>query len=251
MTSETYSLIPIKGIPSITKGVDLPRIISSSLQESITPAAGDILVVTHKIVSLAEGAIYALDDVKVSDKARRIAHAIDRDERLVEVALQEAIEIIREKPVLITRTKSGIITDMSGIDSSNVPPGHVIALPRNPDTSARMISETIHETFGIHVPVLISDTQGRPWRRHAVNTCIGLYGMNPFTKNTGKTDLYGRTLKSSLVCVADEIAAAAELLMGQANERIPVVVVRGVNYEVSTDSTLKDILRNPESNLFL
>ncbi|MCF2137828.1 MAG: coenzyme F420-0:L-glutamate ligase [Candidatus Thorarchaeota archaeon] len=251
MTSETYSLIPIKGIPPIAEGDNLPRIISSALQESIRPKAGDILVVTHKIVSLAEGAMYALDEVKVSDKARRIAHAIERDERLVEVALLEAVEIIRERPVLITRTKSGIITDMSGVDSSNAPPGHVIALPRDPDASARKISESIHETFGIHVPVLISDTQGRPWRRHAVNTCIGLYGMRPFTKNAGMTDLYGRTLKSSLVCVADEIAAAAELLMGQANEQIPVVLVRGIDYEVSTDSSLKDILRDPESDLFL
>ncbi len=251
MTSETYSLIPVTGIPPISVGDNLPEIIAGALRRNASLAAGDILVVTHKIVSIAEGAIYSLDEIEVSAEARRIARKIGRDERTIEVALREAVEIIREEPVLITRTKTGLITDMSGVDSSNAPLGHVAVLPPDPDKSAKAISEALHMEFGFRVPVLISDTQGRPWRRQTVNVCIGIYGMNPFTKNAEKKDLYGRVLQSSLVCIADEIASAAELLMGQSDERIPVVVVRGVEYETLTDASLRDILREAGSDLFL
>jgi len=163
--------------------------------------------------------------------------------------LREASEIIREEPILITKTHHGMITDFSGVDESNAPNGKVIALPRNPDASARRIHEDISKHTGFNVSVIITDTQGRPWRRGAVNLAIGVAGMSPFVVNEGKKDIHGKILQSSLVCVADEIAASAELVMGQADEKVPIAIVRGISPS-DVSGSAQEILREETDNLF-
>ncbi|MFX1605451.1 MAG: coenzyme F420-0:L-glutamate ligase, partial [Promethearchaeota archaeon] len=177
--------------------------------------------------------------------AERIKHSPER----VEVALREAIEVLIEEPVLITKTKQGIITDFSGVDESNAPPGSLIALPDNPDESARRINNVISRSAGFNIPVIITDTHGRPWRRGAVNKAIGVAGMSPFVRNAGKEDIYGYELKGSLVCLVDQLASATELIMGQADEGVPVVILRGVAFE-DEDGSASMIIRSASENLF-
>lgn len=232
-------LIPVHGFPIVKPGENLPGLIIRIFgNHSVELQLGDIVVVTHSIVSVAEGKVYR----------KQKSNLEDSDER-EEIALEEAREIIREAPVLITRTKHGFITDYSGIDESNAPENMFVGLPDNPDTSAGRICVALSDKMGFRVPVIITDTQGRPWRKGAVNLAIGVAGMSPFVINKGKDDLYDRELKGSLVCLADQVAAAAELVMGQADEGIPVVVVRGMKYD-SGNGAATDILRNERENLF-
>jgi coenzyme F420-0:L-glutamate ligase/coenzyme F420-1:gamma-L-glutamate ligase len=250
MTRKQIDLIPLRNFPLVQKGDDIPDLIQSSIHGiSLKLIKGDIIVITHSIVSVAEGKLYQLEKVQVSEKARKIADNIGHSPERVEVAYQEATEVLREEPVLITKTKHGIITDFSGVDESNAPPGTLVALPDNPDASAKRISDSLSQSIGFKLPVIITDTQGRPWRRGAVNLAIGVAGMSPFTYNVGREDIYGHKLQGSLVCLADQIASSAELLMGQADESIPVVIVRGVefNEEVSSAS---QIIRTDAENLF-
>ncbi len=250
MNRKQITLIPLKDFPIVQTGDNIPDLILSALgksDEKIIP--GDVIVITHSIISVAEWKQYRLKDIRVSDKAVEIAEKIEHSKERVEAALLEASEILREEPILITKTKQGFITDFSGIDESNAPPGTLIALPENPDESAQSISDSLSTSVGFTVPVIITDTQGRPWRKGAVNLAIGVAGMSSFIHNVGKKDLYGYELRGSLVCLADEIASSAELIMGQANEGIPVVIVRGVNFE-RADGSASEILRADEENLF-
>ena len=228
-------LIPLRGLPIITPGVDLPALISECLEELIRE--GDIVVVTHSIVSVAEGKLFTVNS---SDSEKDIR---------TEIAIKEAREVIRESPILITRTIHGLITDFSGVDESNAPLGMLIGLPDNPDTSAENIRQAISKRVGFDVPVIITDTQGRPWRRGVVNLAIGVAGMSPFDVNKGRVDIYGKTLHSSLVCVADEIAASAELVMGQADEKVPIAIVRGISSS-KRSGTAREIIREGTENLF-
>ena len=178
-----------------------------------------------------------------------IASSSEHSQLRTEIALQESVEVIREQPIMIAKTKQGIITDYSGVDESNAPLGSMIALPKNPDKSALEIHKKLSHSFGCHIPVIISDTQGRPWRKGATNLAIGIAGMSPFIDNAGRKDLYERFLRSSLVCLADELASAAELVMGQADEGIPIVIIRGVDYIIG-EGAATQILRSSEENLF-
>ncbi|MFW9806850.1 MAG: coenzyme F420-0:L-glutamate ligase, partial [Candidatus Thorarchaeota archaeon] len=191
-----------------------------------------------------------IEDITVSQRAMDISSKTGHLPVRVEVSLQEAEEVLREDPILITKTQHGIITDFSGIDESNAPPDSLIALPKNPDETAKRISDYLTHSVGYRVPVIITDTQGRPWRKGAVNLAIGVAGISPFVRNAGKEDIYGRELQGSLVCLADQIASAAELLMGQADEGVPVVIVRGVDYG-EEDGTASSIIRPSSENLFL
>jgi coenzyme F420-0:L-glutamate ligase/coenzyme F420-1:gamma-L-glutamate ligase len=250
LTSSRISVIPLRGIPSIRKGDNLAQKILSSLNRSSTNLVrGDILVVTHSIVSVAEGSLYSGEDIEPSDRARRIAEANNEDPVRVEIALKEAVEIIREIPVLLTRTRHGIITDYSGVDESNAPEGCFVALPRDPDASATRISHEISEEVGFMIPVVISDTQGRPWRRGGVNMAVGVAGLEPIISNSGREDIHGTKLRSSEVCLADEVASAAELVMGQAGESVPVAVVRGMRFNKG-EGGASEILRSKEEDLF-
>jgi len=250
MTVRSLEIVPLSGIPIVKQGDDLAATIIAAVKRSrLHPRIGDVFIVTHSIVSMSEGRVFSERDIEVSDRAKRIAAATGRAPAKVEVALREALEVVREEPVLITRMSQGILTDFSGVDQKNAPPGSYIALPLDSDISARKLHSRLSKEFGVHVPVIITDTHGRPWRLGAVNTGIGVAGMSPFFKNAGKKDLYGRQLRSSLVCLADELAQAAELVMGQADEGIPVVVIRGVDYD-SGSGAASEIVRTQEEDLF-
>jgi len=250
MKINSIEIIPVEGLPIFQKGDDISKILLEKFIEQKTPLAkGDLLVISHSIISVIEGCVYHESEVTPSEKAKKIASRGDISDIKTEVALQEAVEVIRDEPVLVTRTRQGIITDYSGVDESNAPIGFLIALPRNPDKSALEIHEKISESLEFKVPVIITDTQGRPWRRGAVNLAIGLAGFSPFTINEEAIDIHGKPLRSSLVCIADEIAASSELLMGQANEKIPVVIVRGLHLP-SKAGTAKEINREDSENLF-
>lgn len=251
MKIHTIEVIPIYGFPIVKKNDNICKLLRSTMKDSsLDFIKGDILVVSHTIVSVVEGSVYNLSEIKPSEKARQIAAEKGYSDYRVEIALRESAEIIREEPVLITRTKQGIITDFSGVDESNSPIGTFVALPKDPDASAIKIHDDISHSAGYIIPVIITDTQGRPWRKGAVNLAIGVAGISPFVMNKGREDIYGKPLRSSLVCIADEIAASAELVMGQADEKVPIAIVRGVNIETRTGSA-NEILRTESENLFL
>jgi len=251
MKVDTIEIIPITGFPIVKRGDDICELVKSTMRDSsLDFIQGDILVVSHTIVSVVEGSLYNLTEITPSEKARQIASKGDFSEYRVEIALRESTDILREEPVLITRTKQGMITDFSGVDESNAPIGTIVALPSDSDASATKIHEDISHSSGFNIPVLITDTQGRPWRKGAVNLAIGVAGMSPFINNKGRLDIHGNPLRSSLVCIADEIAASAELVMGQADEKVPIAIVRGVNFKTHV-STANEILRTESEDLFL
>ncbi len=250
MNIKIIELIPLLDFPIVRVGDKISELILSAIQKNKTTLIlGDIIVVTHSIISIAEGKLYNIDEINVSDRALEIAEKFGQLPEKVEAALLEAGEVLSEDPVFITRTRQGIITDFSGIDESNAPQDTLIALPDNPDDSAKMISDSLTESNGFRIPVIITDTHGRPWRKGAVNIAIGIAGMSPYTHNAGKADIFGHELHSSLVCVADEIASSAELVMGQANEGVPVVVVRGIEFKEDNGSA-SQIIRPNSENLF-
>ncbi len=251
MRAQRLEIIPIMGMPLVKELDDLSELMLTVLRTNTQePKPGDILVVSHSIVSIVEGRVFEIKERDVSDRARTIAGKTGQDPKKVELALREAAKIVRESPVLITQTPQGIITDYSGVDSSNAPSGKFIALPEDPNNSASKLHVKLSKVFEFHLPVIICDTFGRPWRKGATNLAIGIAGMSPFTDNKNRKDLYGRKLRSSLVCLVDELASAAELVMGQADAGIPVVLVRGVEYE-QRDGSAADILRSRDKNLFL
>jgi coenzyme F420-0:L-glutamate ligase/coenzyme F420-1:gamma-L-glutamate ligase len=246
----SIELIPVSGLPKIEPGDNLAELILDIVKKNRQEIKKrDILVIAHTIVSISEGSLIRSADITVSPKAEKLAITNERKPQKIQAALDEASDIIREEPVLITKTKHGLITDMSGVDESNAPVGFYILLPKDPDDSADKISRALSGKRGFKVPVIIADTQGRPWRKGAVNIAIGLGRMSAFTVNAGLRDLYGRELRSSLVCIADELAAAAELIMGQADEGIPVVIIRGMRLQ-NGDGSATQIVRSKNEDLF-
>jgi coenzyme F420-0:L-glutamate ligase/coenzyme F420-1:gamma-L-glutamate ligase len=246
----SIELIPLLGLPKIKLGDNLTELILDIVKKNRQEIKkGDVLVVAHTIVSISEGSLVLSNEIAVSQKAERIALVTERKAQKVQAALDEATAILREEPVLITKTRHGFITDMSGVDESNAPPGYYILLPEDPDQSASQISKEFFEKLGFDVPLIIADTQGRPWRKGAANIAIGLARISPFIVNAGLKDRYNRVLRSSLICIADELASAAELLMGQADEGIPVVIVRGVDLE-NEDGSAAQIIRSENEDLF-
>ena len=251
MRDREIHVIPIVDIPIIERDDDISEIIVTTLESNRQEILrGDILVVTHKIISKSEGRVFDLLKVNPSKKAIEIAEKVSQPAKKVEIALQESTEIIREDPILITKTEHGLITDLSGVDQSNAPENTIIALPLDPYASATKLNLAISKVVGFNVPVVISDTQGRPWRKGAINIAIGVAGMSSFTLNAGEIDRFGKKLRSSLVCLVDEIASAAELVMGQADEKIPAVIVRGISFR-DADSSKESIVREKSENLFL
>lgn len=247
---KTIEVIPLLGFPMVECGNDLGKLILNCIAtNSFEVKTGDIMVVAHTVVSIAEGNVVHTRDVSVTERAEKISQKTEQKPKKVQVALDEASEVIKADRILITRSRHGIITDMSGVDESNAPLGCYVTLPRDPDESACRLSNALAEKLGFRIPVIIADTQGRPWRRGAANLAIGISAMSPFTRNAGRRDLYGRELRSSLVCIADELASAAELIMGQANEGIPVVLIRGITPPKTIGSAV-EILRSRNQDLF-
>jgi coenzyme F420-0:L-glutamate ligase/coenzyme F420-1:gamma-L-glutamate ligase len=250
----TVTLIGIEGLPDIRPGDDLARLTVQAAQAQGTPLAdGDVLVVTQKVVSKAEARLVKLTTVEPSALAREFAEAWDKDARVVELALREAKRVIRmDNGVLITETRHGFRCANSGVDASNVgPEGEetVALLPLDPDSSARAFRQDISNVAGADVAVIISDTFGRPWREGAENVAVGVAGMEALRDYKGEQDNYGRELQSTTIAVADELAAAAELVTNKLT-RVPVAIVRGYPYQPGGAEGVKPLIREAAKDLF-
>ena len=249
--SAAISIIPIEGIPEVRAGDDLPAVILGAAQrQGLTLENGDILVVTQKIVSKAEGRIVDLASVEPGPFAREIAERWEKDARVVETVLRESARIVRmDHGVMICETKHGFICANAGVDASNVEQlGTVALLPVDSDASAAGMRARIERDAGVSVAVIVTDTFGRPWREGHVNFAIGVSGMLPVLDYAGQVDPAGYELRVTQMAVADEIAAAAELAHGKL-DRVPVALVRGYPYPRG-DGSSRNLLRDPEKDLF-
>ncbi|MDF1537855.1 MAG: coenzyme F420-0:L-glutamate ligase [Candidatus Thorarchaeota archaeon] len=250
MAADKIEIIPLPGIPIVEEGNNIAGLILQSLEKiPMKLVTGDILVIAHTLISKAEGRVITGSEVEVSQKATEIAEANDFDAIQVEIALQESKNVIRSSRALITELENGHICNFSGVDRSNAPEGKFVLLPKDADKSAYRIMEELGEETNQEIAVIISDTEGRPWRKGAINIAVGCAGINAFKYNKGRKDLYDRILQHSLVCQIDQVASAAEMIMGQANEGLPVVIVRGYEYE-SGEENAKSVYRSTEENLF-
>ncbi len=249
-TATDLRLFRIPGLPEIRKGEDLvERIVAAAGKAGLSFEDGDILVVAQKIVSKAEGAVVRLATVKPSPKARALAEQLKKDARVVELVLQESRRILRQDRVLIVETHHGFVCANAGIDHSNVPGGDVVTLlPRNPDRSAEELAVGLRKKTGKRIAVIISDTFGRPWRLGLTNVAIGASGLPVLLDLRGKRDREGKPLAATVLAVADELAAAAGLLMGK-SEGAPVVIIRGYRYKPASEKAAQ-IIRPAAEDLF-
>ena len=246
-------VFPVLGLPDVAAGDDIARSIVEAIESGGTAGRriekGDVFVVAQKIVSKAEDALVRLDDVEPSAFAREWAAAHAKDPRVIEVVLRESRRIVRmDRGVLIAETHHGFVCANAGVDASNVPAGWVTVLPRDPDASARRIRDTVSTAFGCTVGVVVADTFGRPWREGFVNVALGVAGLQPVIDYRGTSDQFGRPLESTIIALADEIAAAAEIVMRK-TARIPVAVVRGAA-EWAGEGSGRQLLRDPSQDMF-
>jgi len=244
-----FEVIGVEGLGEVRPGDDLARLVLEAAGRQGTPLrASDVLVVGQKIVSKAEGRLLRLADVAPSPVAVGMAAQLGRDPRFVEVILRESRRIVRmDKGVLITETHHGWICANAGVDQSNVDADTVALLPEDSDRSARLLRERLRELGGVETAVVIADTFGRPWREGLTNVAIGVSGLAPLRSYLGERDPAGRELQATILAVADELAGAAELVMGKL-DRIPVAIVRGLDLAPGEGS--KALLRDPARDLF-
>ena len=251
---DSLTLTPLRGVPLIAPGDDLADVIVRALTATkMTLQPRDVLILAQKIVSKAEGRSVALSTVTPSPRAIELAKATQKDPRVVELILSESTEVIRRRPgAIIVAHRLGYVLANAGIDQSNVEHGgdeHALLLPADPDKSCRDLRAALRERTGIDVAVLIIDSFGRAWRNRTVGTAIGVSGFPGLLDLRGKPDLFGRALQITEVGLADELAAAASLLMGQAKEGQPVVLARGVPYE-RRESSIQELIRPKAQDLF-
>ena len=247
----SITLTAIEGIPMVNKGDDLAALIARGLDTTgLKPQPGDILVVCQKIVSKAEGRVVNLKDIEPSQFADALARRWEKDPRAVELVLRQTNRIVRnDRGVIIVETGPGWICANAGVDESNsLVDDSAILLPEDPDSSARRIRTGIKNLYGVDIAVLITDTFGRPWRDGLTEICLGIAGMNPILDLRGTTDLAGRELHHTVVAIADELAAAAGLLMEKA-AAVPAILVRGYAYQ-PFDGSAKVLIRPAEADLF-
>ena len=241
----------VTGLPEIAPGADLAALIASAATEIGSPLAdGDVVVVTSKIVSKAEGRIVELADVQPSPFALEWSLQWEKDPAVTELVLREAKRVVRQLgPVLITETHHGLVCANSGIDqSSSGAHGRVVLLPLDPDASARRIRDGLR-SVGPQVAVIVSDTFGRAWREGQTDIAIGVAGIDPIYSYIGQVDPHGHEFKVQAVCTADELAGAAELVKGNVS-RVPVAVIRGFAFEPNDDATIAPVLRDQSRDLF-
>ena len=247
----TIRIIGIEGLPEIQAGDDLGALITeAATRQKTPPESGDVLIVTQKIVSKAEGRILSLSQVNPSPLAVEIASEHDRDPRHTEVVLRETKRIVRmERGIIIAETRHGFRCANAGVDASNLANDDTVALlPLDSDASARKIRDHLQKALGVDVGIVISDTFGRPWREGATNVAIGVAGLNPLQDYRGQTDTRGYPLRTTTIAVADELAAAAELAMGKL-DRVPVALIKGYPYPKG-NTGIQDLIRPPEHDLF-
>ncbi|MGH7279520.1 MAG: coenzyme F420-0:L-glutamate ligase [Candidatus Rokuibacteriota bacterium] len=245
-----YEVIGIDGIGEVRPGDDVGALVAGAAARQGTPLlTGDLLVVGQKIVSKAEGRLVRLDAVTPSPVATTMAGGLGRDPRLVEVILKESRRVVRmDRGILITETHHGWICANAGVDQSNVDADSVALLPEDPDRSARALRERIRVLAGAEVAVLIADTFGRPWREGLTNVAIGVAGFTPLRSYLGERDPAGRPLQATILALADELAGAAEPVMGKL-DRIPAAIVRGLTLPPGEEGS-KPLLRDPARDLF-
>lgn len=252
-TAARLELIAPMGFPMVRPGEPLFPLIAQSLQaNSLSLQDNDIVVVTQKIVSKSENRYVRLDGIEVSPRAREAAALCGKDERVVEIVLRESERIVRcAKDVLIVRHRLGFVSANAGIDRSNIDAGdaQVLLLPADPDSSAAALRDQARQEYGVEIGVLIIDSFGRPWRLGTCGICIGSAGIVALRDYRGRTDLMGRKLEVTEIAQADEIAAAASILMGPSDQALPIVVVRGLN--VGGPGRAADLVRPLAQDHFL
>lgn len=243
----------LPGVPEIRPGDDLvDGAVAAIGRAGLTVLDGDVFVYTQKIVSKAEGRVVRLESVTPSQPAREWASTWGKDPRVIQLVLDDAVRIVRmERGIIISETPQGFICANSGIDTSNVRSGEATRLPVDPDASARGLCEGLRRALGRRVGVIVSDTFGRPWREGQTDIAIGVAGLMPLADYRGRVDVEGHVLQSTLIAIADELAAAAELVMGK-TRRIPVAIVQGTGCgDADLDAgSGRSLLRRPEEDLF-
>jgi coenzyme F420-0:L-glutamate ligase/coenzyme F420-1:gamma-L-glutamate ligase len=253
--SSAIELLAVPGIPRIVEGDDFVALIGEGLARGgIVPRGGDVFVLTQKIVSKAEGRMVDLATVKPSTEAIELAGKVQKDPRLVELILSESVRVVRARlGVLIVEHRLGLVMANAGIDQSNVgspdEPQRALLLPVDPDGSAAILRKRLSQRFGVPVAVIISDSFGRAWRRGTCGVAIGAAGLPSLMDLRGAPDLFGRELQVSITGYADEIAAAASLVMGQGAEGQPVVMVRGLTWH-GPDNTASELVRPAAEDMF-
>jgi len=248
------TLFPLAGLPLFEPGDDLAAIFAAALKESgIGLADGDVLVLAQKIVSKSEGRYVALADIVPSERALEIAARTGKDPRHVEAVLSESDEVVKVgNNVVVTAHKLGFVMANAGVDESNIEhgeAGRLLLLPRDPDASAAALKQALDAGFGVSCGVVINDSFGRPWRNGVVGVAIGAAGISSLVSRIGDVDLFGRELKVTEIAMGDEIASAASLLMGQASEGIPAVLVRGL-VRNTPESPARALVRDRARDMF-
>lgn len=255
MTVAAVSLFALPGFPLVEPGDDLAgQLVAALRQGGVGLVEGDVLVIAQKVVSKAEGRYVELDDITPGERAREIARTTGKDPRHVEVVLQESDEVVKVGPhVVVAAHKLGFVMANAGIDESNIPhgsgSGRVLLLPRNPDGSAAELKRRLDCEFGVAIGIVINDSFGRPWRNGVVGVALGAAGVPSLVDRVGALDLFGRAMKVTEIGLADELAAAGSLLMGQAAEGTPVVLVRGLRIEAPSRPAAA-LVRSRERDMF-
>jgi coenzyme F420-0:L-glutamate ligase / coenzyme F420-1:gamma-L-glutamate ligase len=241
-------VLGVEGFPEIRPGDDLNRMISGAVARDLRPR--DVLVVTHKIVSKAEGRLVDLRTIEPSTLAKGYATRYGKDPRQIEVVFRESRRIVRmDRGIIISETHHGFVCANAGVDASNVPDDDTVCLlPVDPDASARKLRDALAEDPGVEVAVVISDSFGRTWRHGITDVAIGVAGMDPVADYRGQRDPHGFPMEASVLAIADELAAAAELVMGK-TEGIPLAIVRGYSYSPVSGSA-RELLMPPERDMF-
>jgi coenzyme F420-0:L-glutamate ligase/coenzyme F420-1:gamma-L-glutamate ligase len=250
---DSIEIIAVENLPLITEGDNLAELICNAAKKQNNPIQEkDVIVITHVAVSKAEGNVVNLDEVVPSERAKEIARKTGKEPALVEVILRETKEIVRMRiNSLITETKNGMVCANAGVDRSNVEgERNIVLLPENTDDSAQKIRQEIKRLTSCNVAVIVSDTHGRPFRMGEMNVAIGVAGIKPIRDRRGEKDLFGYVLRIKQTAVADELASAAELVIGQANEGIPVAIIRGYKYQATERASATELTRPKEKDLF-
>jgi coenzyme F420-0:L-glutamate ligase/coenzyme F420-1:gamma-L-glutamate ligase len=247
--SEGISIIGIQGLPEVRPGDDLGALIALHAARRGGLRDGDVVVVAQKVVSKAEGRLRDLRRVKPGEVARGYAERLGHDPRFVQVVLEESVRVVRAERVLITETRHGFVCANAGVDHSNVPGQEVVCLlPEDCDRSAAQLRMRLRELTGRETAVIVADTFGRPWRTGIVNVALGVAGLAPLIDYRGRPDDHGREMRATVVAVADELAAAGELVMRK-TARVPVAVIRGWHAEAPPGRG-RDLIRPSELDLF-
>lgn len=251
----SIELIGLENIPIVDKSSNISEIIKDAIiKQGCILQHGDIILIAETLISKAEDNFIVFDDLTPSDKAIELAKKSKKDPKLVQAILDESVEVVRVGPkFIITETKHGFVCANAGIDESNVGDGLATPMPVNADKSALKIREFLENEFGEDIAVIITDTQGRAFRFGAIGTAIGCSGITPLWKRVGEKDLYGRELETTEIATADELSAAASLIMGQADEGLPVVLIRGFNNFDDlrdTESNIRSLLMPKEFDVF-